>query len=91
MAEEFVLRRRTPEERDAYFILKYAELQAEITRLKAKVAEYENAITWNTSCLSCSRLLDQLIAVESERDHLRGQAPLLQEIAGVLGLDGEQR
>lgn len=39
------------------------EAQAEeIARLREKVASYENAITWNTSCTSCATVLDSSIA-----------------------------
>src|SRR5215831_15446997 len=46
---------------------KMIELIAENARLKgalaaeqAKVADYENGISWNTSCTGCVKLLDQL-------------------------------
>lgn len=28
------------------------------------VAEYENSITWDTTCLNCAQLLDKLYAAE---------------------------
>lgn len=31
----------------------------ELRRLRAEVAEYRSAITWDTTCLNCSSLLDQ--------------------------------
>jgi hypothetical protein len=30
----------------------------ELRRLRAEVAEYRQAITWDTTCLNCSSLLD---------------------------------
>lgn len=41
-------------------------LAAELAELRTKIAEYENAVTWNTSCLSCAKTLDSSIA-EHER------------------------
>jgi len=35
---------------------------------EAKVLEYENAITWNTTCLSCSAVLDSAIAETFRRE-----------------------
>ena len=35
---------------------------------EAKVLEYENAITWGTSCLSCSRVLDSAYAETVRRE-----------------------
>ncbi|MFH8813062.1 hypothetical protein ACH4GZ_38685 [Streptomyces hygroscopicus] len=34
------------------------QLRADRDRLAAKVVEFDNAITWHTTCLSCSRVLD---------------------------------
>jgi chromosome segregation ATPase len=42
--------------------------QARTVAAEQKVAEYENAITWDTSCLNCSQLLDRSIF-----DHERAQ------------------
>lgn len=39
---------------------------AELKRELATLAEYENAITWQTDCLSCARILDSCIR-ETER------------------------
>lgn len=41
-------------------------LAAELAELRARLGEYENAVTWNTSCLSCAKVLDSSIA-EHER------------------------
>jgi hypothetical protein len=35
---------------------------------EAKLAEYENAITWNTSCTSCARVLDSSYAETVRRE-----------------------
>lgn len=56
-------------------------LSQENDRLAARVAEYENAITWDTSCLACSATLDSSIkeheraekaeaAIERARSHV---------------------
>jgi hypothetical protein len=42
--------------------------RAEVDELRAKVADYENGISWNTSCTSCARVLDS-----SYRDHARAE------------------
>lgn len=43
--------------------LRTSEPAAEtIAALQARIADYENAINWNTSCLACSRTLDASIA-----------------------------
>lgn len=34
------------------------QIQAEADALRARVRDYENAITWNVTCLNCSSLLD---------------------------------
>ena len=33
--------------------------------------DYENAITWDTNCLNCSNLLDQLYAQDERIDQIR--------------------
>lgn len=38
----------------------------ELERLRAQVAQYENTITWGTSCHGCARILDSSIR-ETER------------------------
>ncbi|GAA0969911.1 hypothetical protein GCM10009555_017880 [Acrocarpospora macrocephala] len=52
--------------------------QAETEQLRAKVAAYESAICWETTCTGCARLLGQCRAAEeraeraeAERDQLR--------------------
>lgn len=40
----------------------------ELDALRARVAEYENGISWNTSCTSCAKVLDS-----SYRDHARAE------------------
>lgn len=39
---------------------------AELDQLYARIAEYENTITWHTTCTSCARILDSSIR-ETER------------------------
>lgn len=40
----------------------------ELVELRARLAEYENALNWQTSCLACSKVLDSSIA-----DHDRAE------------------
>jgi hypothetical protein len=71
-----------------YEILADAALAAPALRVRLDLlAEYENAITWNTSCLACSRTLDTSI-----RDHDRAERAeaaikrardLAEELAGL--------
>jgi hypothetical protein len=42
--------------------------EAERDELRQKIAEYENAITWETSCTSCATVLDSSI-----KDHDRAE------------------
>lgn len=53
----------------------------EVRQLRAQVAEYENAITWGTSCLSCAAVLDSSIRETNRADDLRA---LLAEILGAV-------
>ena len=34
-----------------------------------RLAELENAVTWGTSCLSCSRVLDEAMAERERAEH----------------------
>ena len=43
-----------------------AVADAEQAELRARVADYENRITWHTTCASCARILDSSIR-ETER------------------------
>ncbi|MDP5310442.1 hypothetical protein [Streptomyces poriferorum] len=54
------------------------QLAAGITAMAARLAEYENAINWHTTCTSCARILDSAYAetvraeqAEAERDRYR--------------------
>jgi hypothetical protein len=42
------------------------ELQRRVEKAETKVADYENRITWHTTCASCARILDSSIR-ETER------------------------
>jgi 3' exoribonuclease, RNase T-like len=49
----------------------------ELADLRAKVAEYENAIAWNTSCTACARTLDSSVAEHDRADRAeQALAPL---------------
>lgn len=51
----------------------YAHADAALTELQpelAALAEYENAITWQTDCLSCARVLDSSIRETERADRL---------------------
>ena len=65
---------------------------AEMADLKATIHGYENALSWHTSCLSCSRILD---AAASERERAeKAEAELaaalarLRELTGIDGGEG---
>ena len=51
------------------------DADAEIGKLRTALAEYENAITWDTTCLNCAHLLDQCYAEtrRAEQAEERGQ------------------
>lgn len=38
----------------------------ELDKLYERIASYENAISWETNCLSCARMLDSSYAAEKE-------------------------
>ena len=42
-------------------------------KAEAKAAAYENGITWGTSCLSCSAVLDSCIAETNRREGAEGK------------------
>jgi hypothetical protein len=44
------------------------EAQARAEAAEAKLAEFENAIGWSTSCLSCSRVLDSAYTETMRRE-----------------------
>jgi hypothetical protein len=56
------------------------DLRREYDALEARIAEYENAITWDTTCLNCSQLLDRSIF-----DHERAERAeaALRELRGI--------
>lgn len=43
----------------------------EVRRLRTTVSDYENRLTWDTTCANCAHLLDRLIT-EYERGHMAG-------------------
>lgn len=57
-----------------------AAVRAENEELKARIARYENAITWETSCLSCARVLDSA-AAETERAEYAAEGDAQDECA----------
>lgn len=59
-------------------VLDEEALRAELVAARARLVELENAITWNTSCLSCSTVLDSSLAAteraekaEADRDRYK--------------------
>ncbi len=54
----------------------------------AELLEYRNAITWETSCLACSRMLDACRATEERAERAEAE---LTENAGVLQALRRQR
>ena len=55
------------------YVVGHTKGEAALARLEARIAEYENAITWCTSCLNCSKLIDTNYAqyVELEQSKTR--------------------
>lgn len=45
----------------------------ELEELRRRVAEYEGAVTWETSCLSCARLLDSCYAETVRREQAEAE------------------
>jgi len=70
-------------------------LRAEAEDLRAKVARYENAITWNTSCLACPAVLDSVYAetcraeaAEGKLAAFRSPEAMLREFHASLNVHG---
>jgi hypothetical protein len=55
--------------------------RAEIERLRVLVANYENAITWDTTCTNCARLMDGNYDQYCEIERLRAAGDALAEVA----------
>jgi len=55
--------------------------QAELETLRAKVARHENAITWETSCLACARVLDSAAAETFRREAAEAKLAGVRELA----------
>ena len=57
---------------------------AALARLEARIAEYENAITWCTSCLNCSKLIDtnyaQYVELEQSKTRVEALTAVLREL-----------
>lgn len=53
------------------------EAAAEVLRLRAEVAGYRAAICFETTCVGCARMLDQLARLEADRDQYRDLAEQL--------------
>jgi hypothetical protein len=59
---------------------------AQVRRLIAgAVGAYENAITWNTCCLSCATLLDSCYAETTRREQAEAKLAAVAELARQLG------
>lgn len=55
----------------------FAAARNEIERLRALVADYENGITWETSCTNCAKLLDDNYDQYCEIERLRAEVERL--------------
>jgi len=69
---------------------------AEVTRLKAQIADYENAICWNTSCFACAAVLDSSIreherAEKAEDEVTRLKAEIADQAARIAMLTKEDK
>ncbi|MFE7077893.1 hypothetical protein ACFU96_48250 [Streptomyces sp. NPDC057620] len=62
--------RRALEQRQQMAGERYA-LQEERDRLRERVADYENRITWHTTCASCARILDSSIQATEQTEAYR--------------------
>ena len=54
------------------------EATARAEAAEAKVLEYENSITWHTSCTSCARTLDSAYAETVRRENAEARAAVLE-------------
>jgi chromosome segregation ATPase len=61
----------------------HADCRAELDALREKMANYENGITWQTTCLKCAETIDRSATVHlgvlEERDALRAQVEQLNQ------------
>lgn len=53
-----------------------------LTELERRLHEYENAITWNTTCLSCSAVLDSSIRETFRREAAEAKLAAIAERCG---------
>lgn len=80
---------------DTEYRVQISELDKEIAKLRKQVAEHEGALTWGTSCLACSKVLDSSIKetfraekAEEELAKLRAQVEdLKQDTAKLSALE----
>lgn len=70
-----------------------AVIEAEVSRLHQKVAGYENATLWDTSCTSCATVLDscatQTFRAERAEDEATGLRTELEHAKAALAGDNE--
>ncbi|MET7429591.1 hypothetical protein ABZT16_11415 [Streptomyces flaveolus] len=55
---------------------------------EAKVADYENRITWHTTCEACARVLDSAIQETERRERVEAALARVREIASELFMGG---
>jgi hypothetical protein len=58
-------------------------LAAALRELRERIAEYENAITWGTSCLTCARVLDASIADHQRAEKAEEKLRLVHEVVAA--------
>lgn len=61
-----------------------ARKDAELESLRATIADYENRITWNTSCGACARLLDSCRSADERAE--KAEALMAERDAEIAGL-----
>jgi hypothetical protein len=71
--------------------LELAAALAEAEALRRKVLEYEGAITWNTSCLSCSKILDACYAETVRRERAEAELAALPGRISIVIAEGVKR
>lgn len=63
-------------------VVEHRSALADVARLQAQVAQYENGIMWQTTCLRCAETIDNCaaaqLAVLAQRDDLRARCASLE-------------
>jgi hypothetical protein len=84
-AYDWLMRDQRAEHGDGFLPLSVREhFTHDVPELIERITRYEHAITWGTTCLSCSTLLDKLVTAEEGAELLvRQQDDLLARCAAA--------